>query len=175
MTERVPITPQTKVGPLLDSWPELEETLISAAPEFAKLKHPILRKTVGRVATLARAAKMADLDPVALVNRLRVAAGLEPIAGEGADEEIAEEAPGWIDAVRVKATIDADAVLESGENPLPCVRREAAGLLPGEAIRVRSSFRPIPLLEALRKDGLHAFTRRVGDGHETLVVKDPSP
>ena len=170
MSKEVPITPQTKVLALLDAWPELEETLISAAPEFEKLKNPVLRRTVGRVATLARAAKMAGLDPVWLVNRLRVAAGQEPIAGEGAVEQEEKDAPDWVDTIRVASELDADQILESGENPLPLVRAAAAALSPGEAVLVRSSFRPVPLTEALGKKGLGVFTRRAGESYETLIV-----
>jgi hypothetical protein len=45
------ITPQTKVGELLDAYPELESILFELSPAFAKLKNPILRKTVARIAT----------------------------------------------------------------------------------------------------------------------------
>lgn len=50
----VSINPGRKVGELLEAYPWLEETLVGFAPEFAKLKNPILRKTVARVATLLR-------------------------------------------------------------------------------------------------------------------------
>jgi hypothetical protein len=49
---RIPITPATKVADLPDSWPELENVLIAQAPAFRRLRNPVLRRTVGRVATL---------------------------------------------------------------------------------------------------------------------------
>ena len=45
------ITPKTKVGELLDAYPELEPVLMGLAPAFNKLKNPVLRKTIGKVAT----------------------------------------------------------------------------------------------------------------------------
>ena len=42
------ITPDTRIGTLLEKFPELEETLIELAPSFDKLKNPFLRKTVGK-------------------------------------------------------------------------------------------------------------------------------
>lgn len=51
----IQITPQTKVGELLDAFPELEETLFSLSPKFKHLKNPMLRKTVAKVATLYQA------------------------------------------------------------------------------------------------------------------------
>jgi len=53
---RIPLTPATKVADLLESWPELEEVLIAHAPAFRRLKNPVLRRTVARVATLEQAA-----------------------------------------------------------------------------------------------------------------------
>ena len=47
------ISPKTKVGELLDVYPELEPVLMSMSPAFEKLRNPVLRKTVARVATFA--------------------------------------------------------------------------------------------------------------------------
>lgn len=47
------ITPKTRVGELLEKYPELEETLMELAPAFQKLKNPVIRRTIGKVATHA--------------------------------------------------------------------------------------------------------------------------
>jgi hypothetical protein len=44
-----PILPTTKVGALLDRYPELEDILIGLAPPFKKLKNPLLRKGVAKI------------------------------------------------------------------------------------------------------------------------------
>lgn len=46
------ITPKTKVLELIETYPELEDILIEYAPAFKKLKNPLLRKTVAKIATL---------------------------------------------------------------------------------------------------------------------------
>ena len=46
------ISPKTKVGELLDAYPELEQLLMAMSPAFEKLKNPVLRRTVAKVATL---------------------------------------------------------------------------------------------------------------------------
>jgi hypothetical protein len=46
------ITPSTKVAALLDRFPELEELLIGIAPPFKKLKNPMLRRGVAKVASV---------------------------------------------------------------------------------------------------------------------------
>ena len=38
MSEPLLITPQTKVGELLETYPELEEVLVALAPPFKKLR-----------------------------------------------------------------------------------------------------------------------------------------
>jgi hypothetical protein len=62
-------------------------------------------------------------------------------------------APTWADPVRVKATLDADALLAAGEVPLGRIVGLLGALSPGEAVLVLSSFRPAPPAEALEKAG----------------------
>ena len=81
-----PITPSTKVGALLDRYPELEEVLIGIAPPFKKLKNPMLRKSVAKVASLRQAAAAARLPVEDLVNKLRASIGQEPLVSEGVGE-----------------------------------------------------------------------------------------
>ena len=73
----LPITPQTRVGQLLDAYPELEEVLIEFSDTFKKLKNPILRRTVGRFATLQTAAIVADVNVAVLLQILRAKVGQE--------------------------------------------------------------------------------------------------
>ncbi|HOK52235.1 MAG TPA: DUF1858 domain-containing protein [Bacteroidales bacterium] len=42
----IPITPQTKVGELLEAYPQLEAKLLELSPKFGHLKNPVLRRTV---------------------------------------------------------------------------------------------------------------------------------
>jgi len=52
----VEILPQTRLVELLQVHPELEEAIQRMAPPFRNLRNPVLRRTVGRVATLAKVA-----------------------------------------------------------------------------------------------------------------------
>jgi len=83
MTEsHLPIMPTTKVAALLDHFPQLEDVLIGMAPPFRKLKNPVLRKSVAKVASLRQAAAVGRVPVVELVNKLRAAVGQEPLAAE---------------------------------------------------------------------------------------------
>jgi len=75
MSDRPAITPQMKVGQLLDAYPELEDVLIGIAPEFARLRNPVLRQTVARVTSLQQAAQVGGVGLGDLIARLRAAAG----------------------------------------------------------------------------------------------------
>lgn len=55
------ITPKTTVHTLLREYPFLLDFLAGYHPEFAKLTNPVLRRTMGRLATLERASAMADI------------------------------------------------------------------------------------------------------------------
>ena len=50
------ISPKTKVLQLLEAYPALEDLLIDYVPAFRKLKNPVLRNTVAKIATLQQAA-----------------------------------------------------------------------------------------------------------------------
>jgi hypothetical protein len=166
------ITPDTKVGALLDAYPELEPVLIEMSPEFRKLKNPILRKTVAKLATLAHAARLAKLDARQLVLTLREKVGQTGDVGVADDDDSAPvEAPDWLDLARVRVNLDAEAILQADENPLGVVSREAHRLAPGDLLRLTSGFRPEPLLEALGKQGYRVFSRRTEQGgYETFVA-----
>ena len=173
--ERCAITPATKVAELLESWPELEPVLVAQAPAFRRLKNPVLRRTVARVATLEQAAGVGGVAVRDLVAALRRAAGLgdappgEPGVVEGVTAPLPPE---WVSAGRLVAVIDAEALLDAGEVPLPAVNERARGLGPGELLRIDSGFRPAPLVESLAKQGFRTFVREASPGrYETFVAR----
>jgi hypothetical protein len=171
------ISPGMKVAALLDAWPELEEVLIAQAPEFRKLRNPILRRTVAKVATLEQAAGIAGIAPRDLVMALRKAAGqpVDGAAGTAAPPGAADEAtPQWFDPAKVVRTIDADAMLAAGQVPLHAVFAAAASLAPGDILEVTAGFRPVPLLESLQKQGRLCFVHTSAPGRFHLYVTPDS-
>ncbi len=60
-TAPLTITPKTTVHSLLKEYPFLLDYLAEYHPEFKKLTNPVLRKTVGRMATLDAVAQQADV------------------------------------------------------------------------------------------------------------------
>ena len=54
--EKLIITPKTKIYDLFEGYPQLEDILIGSAPEFKKLKNPVLRKTITSITNIGQAA-----------------------------------------------------------------------------------------------------------------------
>jgi hypothetical protein len=166
------ITPETKVGQVLDAYPGIEELLIAWVPAFSKLRNPILRKTVAKVATLEQAARIGGISVKELVLKLRAATGQQ---GDEVKEAapVPEQSSDWVQAATVTRHLDADAVLARGENPLGVVRQSIAQLSPGQALRLTSSFRPAPLLDTLARSGIQLFCEEVApDEFVTYIAAD---
>jgi DUF438 domain-containing protein len=56
------ISANTKIDDLLNEYPFLEDFLIRVSPKFKGLKNPIMRKTIGKVATISKVAGVGGLD-----------------------------------------------------------------------------------------------------------------
>lgn len=165
MSDRPAITPQLKVGQLLEAYPELEEVLVDIAPEFARLRNPVLRRTVARVTSLQQAALVGGVGLGELITRLREAAG----AGEtfveaptAANTAGGAERPEWVDRVAIVSRDDARADIAAGQHPLPRVMAAAGALSPGQAHLLVTPFVPAPLLDKVRALGLFVWTEQVG-------------
>lgn len=167
------ISPRTTVGELLNAYPELEETLIGIAPQFGKLKNPVLRRTIAKVATLQHAALVAEIPVETIVNRLRKAAGQMKLEGIGsAHEASSSPAPDWFAEERIAHSFDARPVLEAGGNPLESVMRQIARLNEGDILELITPFVPAPMIEKLGIKGIRSWTFSPGSGvHKTYFVK----
>ena len=148
------ITPKTKVGELLDKYPDLEKVLISMSPAFEKLRNPILRKTVARVATLQQIAVIGNLQTDELVNRLRKETGQESadVNGESTDY-LSASAPGWFDKSKIVQSFDASPVINSGGSPMADILRMTQSLSEKEILELKTPFVPAPVIDILRSRG----------------------
>lgn len=154
MIRRLTITPETRIAELLEAYPNLEELLIQQAPAFKALKNPILRRTVAKVATLEKAAQVGGIPARQLVAALRQAAGQAPedfASGEATLPVVVASRPDWLDERKVRVTINADELLAAGQVPLNRVNSALQELESGDLLKVVSSFRPAPLIEAMER------------------------
>jgi len=178
MSTPLPITPETRIGDLLEAYPGLEEVLIGQAPAFKALKNPILRRTVARVATLEKAAQVGGVPVRQLVAALRQAAGLgfEDVGPEPESPPSAEARPEWLDETKVRAVINADELLATGQVPLTRIQSALQAMAPGDLLRLVSIFRPAPLIEALQRGGHSSHVQQISpELFHTYVCRAGSP
>jgi hypothetical protein len=112
-----------------------------------------------------------------MILRLRHAAGQSatelPLL-EARQDAVGDDAS-WLTAGRIVEEIDADTMLERGVHPIGKVQEAFGGLGPGEVVVLRSSFRPQPLIETLRRAGAAVHSSTQGATHLTWFGKPAKP
>ena len=159
--QKISITPDTKISALLEQYPDLEQVLIDMAPAFKKLKNPVLRKTVARVATLRQVAQIGDVGLGVLINRLRQTAGIDSefITSDKTDKYSAKP-PIWFNSKRIAKSLDARPILEAGEQPLSVVMNDLRALSPGDIYELITPFLPAPIIDKAKEKNFNAWTKQ---------------
>ncbi len=159
-SEDFPILATTKVAALLDHYPELEETLIAMAPPFKKLRNPILRRSVAKVASLRQAAAVGRVSVDDVVNALRAAVGQPSLSTEEgpADAGYFGAEPDWFDQGRVVQSIDESVDVEDDSMALNLVNEQGKKLASGEILELRTSFLPVPGIDIMRQKGFRSWS-----------------
>jgi hypothetical protein len=172
MAPKIIISPKTKVGELLEAYPELESVLMSMSPAFGKLKNPVLRKTVAKVATLQQISVVGGVKIDELVRRLRKEVGQSPDQTDSdmpADEP--QEKPEWLEMSAVQYSFDATPVINSGESPMKEILHHAGMLKPGEILELKTPFVPAPIIDMLKSKDYKTHTIVNNDLILTYVSK----
>jgi hypothetical protein len=145
---KVIITPKTKISDLLEAYPQLEDVLIAQAPQFTKLRNPLLRKTIARVTTLSQAASVGGLQVEELVNVLRKEAGQSELSALAQTRTTyITKKPSWFSERKVVDTIDVRDMLHEGEQPVHIVLSAVKKLHKKEILKIVAPFLPAPLLD----------------------------
>ncbi len=167
------ITPKTKVSELLKEYPQLEEFLIALNPKYKKLKNPVLRRTVAKIATLTQVAKIGGYETLDLVNRLRREVGQPPVEDSEIEEQsVQEDAPLWI-RHEPKIVINANRLLEEEKNPLTQTSRALKELSSGDILLIESDFLPSPLIDTFKEQGFEVYSAEAEDGEYFTYIRKP--
>jgi hypothetical protein len=159
--QKIIISPKTKVGELLDNYPELESVLMDMSPAFEKLKNPILRKTVARVATLQQVAVVGGLEVVEIVKRLRDAAGQNAAVESDPDSGyLSSVVPDWFDPAKIVSRLNASTIINSGASPMSEILQQTNLLDPADIFELRTPFIPAPIIDMLRSKSFRVYTVR---------------
>jgi hypothetical protein len=171
----VAINPQTKLGSILETHPEIGEALVGWAPGFGKLKNPVIRQTVVKGSTVEEAARLGGISIRDLVEKLREATGQGAMSVIEEAKALALEGggkPAWLDRSKIRKTIDADAMLQTGVHPLGTVKESVVAVETGEIVELTAGFRPEPLIEAMRNAGLAVYSEQTEPGrHSTYFCR----
>lgn len=172
-TKDLVVGPETKVGDLLEAYPEAEGVLIGLAPQFKALGNPLLRRTVARVTSLEQAARVGGVPVGEMIHALRSELGLpgREESPAGAEATITGGPPSWLEAAEPTTTVDAGALLDAGETPVSEASQRLAHLGAGEVLLITAPFQPAPLIDTLRGKGHEVFARPAGEGWEVWVRK----
>lgn len=144
--EQLIITPKTKVLQLIETYPQLEEVLIKNVPAFSKLKNPLLRKTVAKIATLQQAASIGNIKTGDLINILRKVVGQE-LLNESDSTTYNTNKPSWYNETLIEKEFDIREMLAAGEQPINQVISDLTHLNKGKIYKLTSPFLPAPLID----------------------------
>ena len=164
MNNDIEIIPSVTVHELLEAYPELENVLIGIAPPFKKLRNPILRKTIAKVATIKHISSVGGVPLSELIAKLRDAVGQAPITESYNDEEYFGEQPKWFSPDKVTLSVDEDKLENKDEMTLVAILRESKKVKAGEIIELVTTFLPAPGIDTLRSKGYSSWVKKEDGG-----------
>jgi uncharacterized protein (DUF2249 family) len=171
------ITLETKIADLLNDYEGMKTILININPKFKKLNNPVLRRTLGRIASVRQAAVVGGMDPMDLVDQLRKAVGQEPIC-EGCEIKSddcfvppATPKPDWVDASQIYITLNANTLLDDDKNPLAETHKALHKMPKDEMLRLEADFQPEPLIEEFEKNGYDVWTDESQTGQFVTYIR----
>lgn len=157
------ITPDSKLGELLERWPGLEQVLVDLSPHFKALRNPVLRRTVAKIATLRQVSSVSGVALGTLIEALRAGAGLAPAAFSDEPGGAPATRPAWASAGAAARTHDARAAIAAGEHPMARVMADLAALGGGDVYLLVTPFVPAPLVDLARGKGFAAWSAVEGE------------
>jgi hypothetical protein len=150
---------------------------MALAPPFRKLKNPLLRKGVAKVASLRHASVAGGIPLGELINRLRAAVGQSPLAPEDLPGEVSyfSDKPEWFDPANIVASID-ERTADPDKMPVAGVLQAATRLHRAEILELITTFIPAPGIDIMKAKGLLVWSvRDEANRVRTYVLKPGAP
>lgn len=167
MSQKLIITPKTKVLQLIEAYPELEDVLIDYVPAFKKLKNPILRNTVAKIATLQQAAAVGNVKVEDMINLLRKQVG-QDLFTESAATIYNTKKPAWYVPQLIAKELDAKLMLAAGEQPVNQVMADLKDMPIGSIYKLTAPFLPAPLID--KASSLNIQHWLIKENEESYIV-----
>lgn len=160
------INAQTKIAALLKHHPDALETIVALAPDFKKLRNPILRKLMAGRTSIAMASKVGGCRPEDFFRAL-APLGFEldeaaPIVDEA---PTGSPMPQYLKSIEQNKIVrfDVRSILAGGSDPLKQIQQKVKELQAGEVLLIVNNFEPVPLIKLLEKQGFQSWVNPVSD------------
>lgn len=160
--KNIDITPSTKVHDLLIAYPEFEDKLISIAPPFKKLKNPILRNSIGKIATIKNIASVAGIPLDELINKIRTGVGQKPTSDSYDNENYFKKQPNWYSPNKI--TLSVNEAEQKNHMAIVTILQSAKNIKKGEIIELITTFLPAPGIDMLKSKGYSAWSKKAENG-----------
>ncbi|MEE9553869.1 MAG: DUF1858 domain-containing protein [candidate division Zixibacteria bacterium] len=165
MTKKnIEITPYITVSKLLETYPELEDVLIGIAPPFKKLKNPILRRSVAKVATIKHISSVGNVPLNELINTLRRAVGQPEIKESYDEENYFQPEPDWFSVEKISVSINEDKLGSTDKMTLAVILKKAKTIKKDEIIELVTTFLPAPGIDIMKSKGYFVWSIKVDNG-----------
>ena len=165
------VTADTTIARALAADPDLVDRLIAFNPVFRKLKNPILRRTMARLASFADAARVAGVPLQTLLDVANGARIATPpcVAPQNAEAQAAANAaaPDWVATFdrAAAASLDVRPLLSSGGDPFAKIMGVVAKLAPCAVLVLEAPFDPAPLRRVLAGKGFSEHAECLAPDH----------
>ncbi len=150
-------TLNTKISDALKERPDLKEILPAFHPAFKKLQNPILSRTLTHLVTIADAAKIAGVDPEAMLTVMSIP-GLPDELPKKKGNITTDAMPPWFKTELV-TILDVREQLGQGEDPFKEIIAATRELPTGGILELIASFEPAPMIRVLQKQGWVSWIR----------------
>ena len=167
------ITPETKIGALLKTYPDLEDELIKMAPPFKKLKNPFLRKGIGTVASLKHVSSVGKIPINELIDKIRETLGHSISDQSYTVDSYFTAQPSWFSKEKVAVSIIEEEVEDKNNMTLVEINKRAKDVKQGEIIELVTTFLPAPGIDVMRSKGYLTWsTKTENDLIKTYFIQE---
>jgi uncharacterized protein (DUF2249 family) len=162
-----------RVSAVLAHDERLIDVFVALSPAFERLRNPMLRRVMARLVSVEQAAQIARIDASLLLARLNAATGAAAPAANQTEpphtepeEDMATDSilmPAALDGLDEAQILDLDVRddLRQGREPFGRIMGVRRALAPGQVLRLRAIFEPVPLYQVMAKQGLARWTERL--------------
>ena len=160
----IEITPETNIGDLLKTYPQLEDELIKMAPPFKKLKNPFLRRGIGTVASLKHVSSVGNIPINQLINQINEALGNPTSETSYTVDAYYTPQPSWFSDEKVVVTIIEEELEDKNNMTLVEVNKRAKDVKEGEILELVTTFLPAVGIDVMRKKGYESWSIETDSG-----------